>query len=80
MILEHSFEITFTYKGKLEKRTIWKMHVSYIDIIDFYRIPGKKLNYDIYKKDGVWLNVDKTGLSEELLQLVGRAIEEAEKL
>lgn len=79
MIHEKPIDIVFVYKGKTEKRTIWKMHVSYIPIADFYRIKGKRINYDIYKLDGVWCNVDKTGLSDELLQLVGNAIDEVKK-
>jgi len=79
MILERSLDIQFIYKGQFEKRTIWKMHISFIPIADFYRIKGKRINYDIYKLDGVWRNVDKTGLSDDILQLVGNAIDEVEK-
>lgn len=80
MINSTRIQIKFIYKGELQIRGVDRMHISYVEIKDFYRIPGKKLNYDIYKKDGVWCNVLKTGLSKELLELVGRAIEEVEKV
>ena len=79
MINEEQFTITFTYKGKVETRVIYRMKVSYLPIQDFYRIPGKERNYDIYKLDGVWFSVLKNGLRDELVKLVGNAIDEAEK-
>lgn len=79
MINSTRIQIKFIYKGELQIRGVDRMHISYVEIKDFYRIPGKARNYDIYKKDGVWCNVLETGLSTELLELVGMAIEEAEK-
>lgn len=64
--------------GKKETRNIDRLHISYLVIQDFYRIRGKEKNFDIYKKDGVWLNVYEPGLSRDILQLVGMAIDEAE--
>lgn len=79
MIQTSWLTITFTYNGKIEKRVIDKMHIDYYDIKDFYRICGKKTNFDVYKVEGVWYNKLEPGLSPEVLELVGRAIDEAEK-
>lgn len=79
MIRSAELTITFIYKGKSETRKVDRMHISYYKIKDFYRIPSNRLNYDIYKKDGIWCNMLKNGLSEDLLQLLGNAIDVAEK-
>lgn len=78
MINSSELTISFIYAGKAETRKVDRMHISYYEIKDFYRIPGKQLNYDIYKKDGVWYNMLRNGLSEDLLKLIGNAIDAAE--
>lgn len=79
MIQERPLTIRFSYKDQVETRKIYWMHISfYQDVKEFYRIPGKKVNFDVYKVDGVWVNKIEPGLNHDLLQLVGEAIERAE--
>ncbi len=78
MIQERPLTITFNYKGETETRKIYWMHISYYEVKEFYRIPGKRVNFDIYKVDGVWVNKIEPGLSPKVLQLVGEAIERVE--
>lgn len=80
MINERSFPITFQYKGRPVRYMVYWMHISSYEIKTFYRIQAKTGNRDLVKVIGIWKVCSGPALPDDILKLVGNAIEQVEQV